>query len=128
MNSDTVVQLFQRGFRVTLGATASIVEILQDPQKRDANFIKLRQELNELAQEWATKGEVTEREARSYVDNFIAQRRNASAEIPTTVTTTATEVPLPTSTEVQLELQELTEQLSVIRAEVERLRNQQKQG
>jgi polyhydroxyalkanoate synthesis regulator phasin len=127
MNSDTVVQLFQRGFRVTLGATASIVEILQDPQKRDANLIKLRQELNELAQEWATKGEVTEREARSYVDNFIAQRRNASAEIPTTVTTTATEVP-PTATEVQLELQELTEQLSAIRAEVERLRNQQKQG
>jgi polyhydroxyalkanoate synthesis regulator phasin len=127
MNSDTVVQLFQRGFRVTLGATASIVEILQDPQKRDANLIKLRQEFNELTQEWATKGEVTEREARSYVDNFIAQRRSASAEIPTTVTTTATEVP-PTATEVQLELQELTEQLSVIRAEVERLRNQQKQG
>ncbi|MBW4541328.1 MAG: hypothetical protein KME43_19635 [Myxacorys chilensis ATA2-1-KO14] len=121
MNSDTVVQLLQRGFRVTLGATTSLVEILQDPQKRDANLTKLRLDLGELTQEWATKGEVTEREARSYVDNFMAERRAMSG--PTTVTTTATEVP-PTSTEVQLELQELTAQLSAIRAEVERLRQQ----
>lgn len=124
MNSDTVVQLLQRGFRVTLGATASLVEILQDPQKRDANLTKLRLEFGELTQEWATKGEVTEREARSYVDNFMAERRAMSN--PTTVTTTATEVP-PTSTEVQLELQELTAQLSAMRAEVERLRQEKNQ-
>ncbi|NDJ19578.1 hypothetical protein [Myxacorys almedinensis] len=122
MNSDSVVQLLQRGFRVTLGATTALVEILQDPQKRDANLTKLRLELGELTQEWATKGEMTEREARIYVDSFMAQRRGT--EVPTTLTTTATEVP-PTSTEVQLELQELTAQLSAIRAEVERLKNQE---
>jgi polyhydroxyalkanoate synthesis regulator phasin len=121
MNSDTVVRLLQQGFRVTLGATASLVEILQDPQKRDANLAKLRTEFDQLAQEWAEKGEVTEREARSYVDNFIAQRRGTDST--TTVTTTATTVPVA-SQEVQLELQELTAQLAAIRAELEKLRSQ----
>jgi polyhydroxyalkanoate synthesis regulator phasin len=121
MNSDTVVRLLQQGFRVTLGATASLVEILQDPQKRDANLAKLRTEFDQLAQEWAEKGEVTEREARSYVDNFMAQRR--STDSTTTVTTTATPVPVA-SQEVQLELQELTAQLAAIRAELEKLRSQ----
>ena len=125
MNSDTVVRLLQKGFRVTLGATASLVEILQDPQKRDENLTKLRTELDQLAQEWAEKGEVTEREARTYVDSFIAQRRSTTDTIPT-VNTTATTVP-QTSPEVQLELQELTAQLAAIRAELEKLRNQDDQ-
>lgn len=128
MNSDTVVQLLQKGFRVTLGATASLVEILQDPQRRESNLAKLRTELDQLAQEWAEKGEVTEREARTYVDTFIAQRRGTSADSPTTVTTTATTVPPSTSTtpspEIQLELQELTAQLAAMRAELENLRSQ----
>lgn len=123
MNSDTVVRLLQKGFRVTLGATASLVEILQDPQKRETNLAKLRTELDQLAQEWAEKGEMTEREARSYVDSLIAQRRG-SADSTTTVTTTATTVP-QTSPEVQLELQELTAQLAAIRAELEKLRQQE---
>jgi polyhydroxyalkanoate synthesis regulator phasin len=130
MNSDTVVQLLQKGFRVTLGATASLVEILQDPQKREANLAKLRTELDQLAQEWAEKGEVTEREARSYVDTFLAQRRAGTVDSPTTVTTTATTITSEStssstpSPEVQLELQELTAQLSAIRAELEKMRNQ----
>lgn len=120
MNSDTVVRFVQNGFRVTLGATASIVEMLQDPQKREANLIKLRTEVEQLTRDWATKGEITEQEARSYVDSLLAQRRGTTT---TTVPTTATTVP-PTSPEVQLELQELTAQLAAIRAEVERLRQE----
>lgn len=123
MNSDTVVRLLQQGFRVTLGATASLVEMLQDPYKRDTNLARLRTELDQLTQEWAEKGAVTEQEARSYVDSFIAQRR-AGMQSPPTVTTTATTVP-PTSPEVQLELQELTAQLAAIRAELERLRSEE---
>jgi polyhydroxyalkanoate synthesis regulator phasin len=119
MSTDTVVRLLQKSFRVTLGATTSLVEILQDPQKREANLTKLKAELEELTREWAEKGEVTELEARNYVDNFIAQRRSEINSSATTVPTTATEVQPP---EVQLELQELTAQLAALRAEIERLR------
>ncbi|MBE9012992.1 hypothetical protein IQ250_22590 [Pseudanabaenaceae cyanobacterium LEGE 13415] len=123
MNSDTVVRILQKSFRVTLGATASLVEILQDPQKREANLHKIKVELDQLTREWAEKGEVTEQEARSYVDQFVAQRRG-EMNSATTVTTTATPVQTP-SPEVQLELQELTAQLAAIRAEVERLRSEE---
>lgn len=121
MTTDTVVRLLQNSFRVTLGATASLVEVLQDPRKREENLTKLRADLEELTREWAEKGEVTELEARNYVDNFIAQRRSEMNSASTTVSTTATPVQ-PISPEVQLELQELTAQLAAIRAEVERLR------
>lgn len=121
MTSDTVVRLLQTSFRVTLGATASLVEVLQDPEKRETNLTKFRTNFEELTREWAEKGEVTELEARNYVDNFIAQRRSEMNSASTTVPTTATPVQ-STSPEVQLELQELTAQLAAIRAEVERLR------
>ena len=124
MNSDTVVQMLQKSFRVTLGATATLVEILQDPRKREANLTRLKTDLDQLTREWAEKGEVTEQEARSYVDTFIAQRRSEMNSGGPTVTTTATTVQAP-SPEVQLELQELTAQLAAIRAEVERLRNEE---
>ncbi|MBD2079204.1 hypothetical protein [Leptolyngbya sp. FACHB-17] len=123
MNSDTVVRILQKSFRVTLGATASLVEILQDPQKREANLTKIKAELDQLTREWADKGEMTEQEARSYVDTLMAQRRG-EMNSGTTVTTTATPVPTA-SPEVQLELQELTAQLAALRAEVERLRTEE---
>ncbi|MBD1824043.1 hypothetical protein H6F51_16295 [Cyanobacteria bacterium FACHB-DQ100] len=123
MNSDTVVRILQKSFRVTLGATASLVEILQDPQKREANLTKIKAELDQLTREWANKGEMTEQEARSYVDTLMAQRRG-EMNSGTTVTTTATPVPTA-SPEVQLELQELTAQLAALRAEVERLRTEE---
>jgi polyhydroxyalkanoate synthesis regulator phasin len=124
MNSETVVRFLQRGFHVTLGATAAAVEILQDPQRREANLNRLRTEWNQLAEEWATKGEVTEREARSYVDQVIAERQ-ANRE-PRTVTTTATTV-IPETDHPQSELQELTAQLAAMRAELERLRQEKGQ-
>jgi polyhydroxyalkanoate synthesis regulator phasin len=122
MNSDTVALLLQKGFHVTLGATAALVESLQDPQKREQNLSKLRLEFNELTQDWAQKGEFTEREARAFVDTMLAQRGETSTPT-TTVTTTARPVPA-VSPEVQLELQALTAQLGAIRAELERLRDE----
>jgi polyhydroxyalkanoate synthesis regulator phasin len=124
MNSETVVRFLQRGFHVTLGATAAAVEILQDPQRREANLNRLRMEWDQLAEEWATKGEVTEREARSYVDQVIAERQ-ANRE-PRTVTTTATTM-IPDDSNTQAELQELTAQLAAMRAELERLRQEKGQ-
>lgn len=124
MNSDTLVQLLQKGFRVTLGATASLIEVLQDPDKRDANLSKLGTELSQLAEEWAEKGEMTEQEARSFVDTILAKQANqATTETSSSSTTTVTDAPT-TSPSVQLELQELTAQLAAIRAELEKLREQ----
>ncbi len=125
--NDTVLRLLQKGFRVTIGATATLIEVLQDPQRREQNLSKLRLELDQLAQDWAEKGEVTEQEARSFVDTFIAQRRSESGQSASevTVTTIATPV-MPPSAEV-LELQELTAQLAAIRAELAHLREQKEQ-
>ena len=123
--NDIVLRLLQKGFRVTIGATATLIEVLQDPQRREQNLSKLRLELDQLAQEWAEKGEVTEQEARSFVDTFIAQRRSDDRAAETTVTTIATPV-MPPSAEM-LELQELTAQLAAIRAELAHLREQKEQ-
>jgi polyhydroxyalkanoate synthesis regulator phasin len=119
MNSDNFVQLFQKGFRVTLGATASLVEVLQDPERRDESLSKLNQEWSVLSAEWAQKGEVTEQEARSFVDTLLAKRPGGSAGAPSATATTPSAPP-----DVQLELQELTAQIVAMRAELERLRNQ----
>lgn len=124
MNSDTLIQLLQKGFRISLGATASLVEILQDPQRRAENLSKIQGELSELAELWAAKGEMTEQEARNFVDTLIAQRtaqQSNSGGASTTSTTTAPS----TSPDVQLDLQELTEQIAAIRAELEKLREQE---
>lgn len=124
MNSDNLLQLLHKGFRVTLGATAALVETLQDPQKREQNLSELRSDLSERVQEWAEKGEITEQEARNLVDSILSQRNNAArssaAETPTGPVTTA---PSPAvSPDVQLEMQELTAQIAAMRAELERLR------
>jgi polyhydroxyalkanoate synthesis regulator phasin len=119
MNSETLIQLLQNGFRVTLGATASLIEVVQDPQKREANLSKLRQEWSQLAEEWAVKGESTEQDARNFVDSVLSQRRAQNAESSSSATP-----PFSTPPSVQTELQELTAQIATIRAELEKLRNQ----
>ena len=124
--NDTVLRLLQKGVRVTIGATATLIEVLQDPQRREQNLSKLRLELDQLTQDWAEKGEITEQEARSFVDTLIAQRRSDDRSASeATVTTIATPV-MPPSAEV-LELQQLTAQLAAIRAELAHLREQKEQ-
>jgi len=122
MDSNNLIQLLQKGFRVSLGATATLIEILQDPQKREQNLNKLQSELNQLSEEWAAKGEITEQEARNFVDTILAKQgvgSKSSKAASTTITTTATPVSAP---DVQTELQELTDQIASIRSELEKLR------
>ena len=127
MNSDTILQLVQKGFRVTLGATASLIETLQDPQRRDENFYRLRVELNQLAEEWAAKGEMTEQEARNFVETILERDPQAASGDATGTSSTATAAPTAPAN-VQLDLQELTAQIAAIRAELERLREQDSQS
>ena len=122
MNTDNLTQLLQQSFRLTLGATASLVEALQDPQKRTDNLDWMRSELSQLATEWAAKGEMTEQEARNFVNNLLNQLPNQSpgstpGASPSTVTTPTKAAP----PDVQLELQELTAQLAAIRTELENM-------
>lgn len=118
MNSDTLAQLLQKGFHVTLGATATFVETLQDPQRREANVSKLSSELSQLAEEWEAKGATTEVEARNFVSNLWQQSPTAPSSPPPAA---AAPVVTPPD-EVQQDLQALTDQISAIRAEIERLR------
>ncbi|MDX2257235.1 MAG: hypothetical protein NW214_17120 [Pseudanabaenaceae cyanobacterium bins.39] len=135
MDTIDLEKLFQQGYYVTLGATSSLLEVIQDPIKREENLRMWGRTFNELSQELAAKGVSTEAEARSYVDSFIAQRVNGtksqedSTEL-TTVNTTAESVEdinsESSTTKVQAsmrdEIQELTDQLANLRSELEQLR------
>ncbi|GET40590.1 hypothetical protein [Microseira wollei] len=125
MNSDNLILLLQQGFRISLGATASLVETLQDDQKRSETLSQLGSQLIQLTQEWSEKGEITEQEARSYVDSLLRQQTNqtTSATPPTARTSPATPNPAA-ATDVQLEIQELIAQIAAMRAELENLRSQ----
>ena len=126
MDSNHLTQLLQKGLRVTLGATASLIEVLQDPEKREQNLARLRSDLSQLAEEWDTKGAMTEQEARNFVDTLLEQRNRQQAQSSydsTTQASTATATPTAPP-DLQLELQELTAQIAAIRTELEKLRNE----
>ncbi|WP_413167064.1 hypothetical protein ACL6C3_10230 [Capilliphycus salinus ALCB114379] len=125
MNADNLTQILHQGFRVTLGATSSMIEMLQDSQKRSENLEKMQSQWSQLAEELAEKGEQTEQEARRFVDTILEQRTNSTTTGGTTstssesMTTTPVSVSEPDSAE---ELQELTAQIAALRLELERLR------
>ena len=76
--NNLLINTLQQGFRITVGATASLVETLQDPQKRQLTFQDLQQQWGEKSTQWAEKGILTEAEARQYVDQWLAQMRKNS--------------------------------------------------
>ena len=141
MDTIDLEKLFQRGYYVTLGATSSLIEVIQDPSKREENLKRLGRSFDEITQELAEKGVTTEAEARSYVDKFISQQvsgtsTNGSESTGlTTVTTTAKTVDdnAPESSTAKVEkavkasmrneIQELTQQLASLRSELEQLRS-----
>jgi len=140
MDTIDLGKLLQRGYYVTLGATSSLIEVLQDPIKREENLKMLGQSFDEVTQNLAEKGVTTEAEARSYVDSFIAQQVSGTSTTNstesaglTTVTTTASTVDDNVSensdksdktvkASMRDEIQELTRQLANLRSELEQLR------
>ncbi len=117
MNPDTLAQLVQKSVHITLGATTTAVESIQDPQKRQENLSKLNLGWDTLSEEWAQKGQQTEQEARAFVDTLWTQRGTTPAD-PTSATSQPTASP-----QVQQDIQELTEQLASLRAELAKLRD-----
>ncbi len=122
MTPDTLSETLQKGFHLTLGATAALLEAFQDPQASSQRFAELGNDVNRITEELEAKGEVTEREARQLVDGLLSQVpnpfQNSSSGMPT-VDTVAT--PVADST-VQHDLVTLTEELSQIRQEIEALK------
>jgi polyhydroxyalkanoate synthesis regulator phasin len=141
MDTIDLEKLVQKGYYVTLGATSSLIEVIQDPIKREENLRLLGRNFDEITQALAEKGVTTEAEARSYVDNFIAQQVGGGQSKPnseetglTTVTTTAKTVDDNTADVAQKpdqkvkasmrnEIAELTQQLVSLRSELEQLRS-----
>lgn len=148
MNSDTLMQMLQNSFRLTLGATTSLIEVvqdaerrdenftrlrqewsqtatslveaIQDPQKREENLTKLQQEWNQLSEAWVVKGTTTEQEARNFVNTLLSQRSgNPSGANSGSPTSAPTPTTPTTSPEVQTELQALIEQIAAVRTELE---------
>jgi polyhydroxyalkanoate synthesis regulator phasin len=148
MNLDSFIDLTRKGFRVSLGATYSLIETLQDPVQRDQSIAQLRlnlsqfpeivqdaqkrqerlqslqAELAQLSEIWEAKGEVTEREARNVVDMILAQygqSQTSPSAGSMTVNAIATTVASPS---IQQEIQELTAEISGLREDLEKLRKQ----
>lgn len=123
MTSDNLPQLLYKGFHITLGATAALVENLQDPQQRSQQLSQMQLELDRLTTEWEAKGESTEQEARHFVQQILErlphQQSSSTAPFPAEQNSST---PAPTvPPDVQLEIQELTAQLAAIRAELKQM-------
>lgn len=127
MNPDNLPLMLQTGFHLTLGATSFLIETLQDPLKREENLDKLKSDLGELASELLEKGEMTDREARNFVDTIFSQsgnRENADSESVSPKPSDAATYAPPASVvqpDVKLEIQELTAHMAALRVELEKL-------
>jgi polyhydroxyalkanoate synthesis regulator phasin len=125
MNPDNLVQVLQTGFRITVGATASVLESIQDTDKRTENLETLKLEWPQIADKLANKGEKTEQEARQFVDTLLSQQPSPSDSTSASGTTEPTS---DGSANVQSELEELTEQITTLRKELEELRQQEERS
>jgi polyhydroxyalkanoate synthesis regulator phasin len=123
-NNDDLVNILHKGFRVTLGATASVLESIQDPVKRQENLQKLSsdpQQLTVLADELAEKGKVTEKEARNLVDAILAQKRgNNTGDTSYNYANTSRVV---IDSDLQWEIEELTSQVIALKDDLQKLQD-----
>lgn len=123
MDKNAVFQTLQQGLRITVGATASLIETIQDPQKRNTTFSELQSQVNQQAQIWAEKGLMTEEEARRLVDAWLAKQKSA-ANSSASNSGNASPSSSVTFNNAQSEIQDLTEQLIALKNELEQARNQ----
>lgn len=120
MNSDKLPQILQTGFHLTLGATSFLIETLQDPVKRSENLGKLQSDLGLLADELLEKGEMTDREARNFVDTIFSKPGDFGSEKQSD--SSADTPPDSVTPDAQLEeIQELTELMASLRVQLEKL-------
>lgn len=112
MDSQQPIEFLKKGLHVTLGATTSLVESVQDPLKREENLAQLNLGFDELTHIWEEKGAVTESEARQFFDNVIATSTGAAS--PSNTSTASNNMGNFDAT-VADELKELTQRIIEIR-------------
>lgn len=123
MNTDNLFQTLQQSFWITVGATASLVETLQNPLKQTSNWSEFPTQWHERAQEWAEKGKITEQEARQLIDQLFSQQTtNNSSNSSSNVNRLESSPTLTGKTNEELEIEELTAQLIALRSQIEQLR------
>ncbi|MEC4892583.1 MAG: hypothetical protein SAL07_20755 [Oscillatoria sp. PMC 1051.18] len=124
MNSNNFLELLQKGFLATVGATASAIETWQDEHQREAILSQLSNQLEQKVREWTEKGKLTEQEARKIIDGLF--NRQSSSTATTETTPTSKNVPIKTEVgdpQVDAELRSLIEQIVALRTELENLRS-----
>ncbi|MFM7439335.1 MAG: hypothetical protein ACKO2V_12135 [Snowella sp.] len=121
MDKTALFQTLQKGLHVTVGATATLIETIQDPQKRTETLSELQSTLHQQAQQWSEKGLVTEEEARRFIDAWLAKYK-PSTSTTNGGTTGATEGGNITYNNAQSEIQDLTEQIIALKTELEQAR------
>ena len=120
MNPDNLSEIIQKGFRVTLGATSFFMETLQDSSKRDENLNKLNSDFNQLTEEWAERGEITEREARNFVDTILNQQNSQANTNSITVPSSSISNSGFVQSDIQKDLLELTQEIANLRADLQK--------
>ncbi|MEM6836076.1 MAG: hypothetical protein AAF609_04395 [Cyanobacteria bacterium P01_C01_bin.120] len=127
MNPDTLTETIHKGFRVTLGATASLVDALRDPQASQEKFGNIS-DFEVLTQELEAKGVDAEREARATMDslmNQMGQIPNPFVSPPASEATVEAQASTVVDVSVQAEIEALTLELSTLRQEIETLNTEQ---
>jgi polyhydroxyalkanoate synthesis regulator phasin len=120
-SNNNFLNLVQQGFRTAVGATTSLMETLQDPQKREQTLSELNEEWQKKSQEWAEKGATTEQEARRLIENFWQKKSpesntdESTGESTPDASTASSAKPNPAR-----EVQELTEAIVSLRTELEK--------
>ncbi len=108
----------QQGFRVALGCAGTLVEWMQDEQKRQTQLQQWQQGMEQLVQELVAKGEQTEAEAREFVERLFNRTRPPAAPPPVEVEVTSSSAPV----EAAAQLQDLTNELASLRESLEQNR------
>ena len=117
MDNNNLLQIAQQGFRITVGAATSLVETVQNPQKRTEALSQMQADLSQKTQEWSEKGEVTEQEARKFLDSLFDRQSsegNNYSGTPNSATVT--------KTHTTSDLQQLTDEIIALRKELEEIR------
>lgn len=124
MDTNTLFTTIQQGFHITIGATASLLETLQDTNKREQTLSEWQIELSQRVQEWAEKGKITEIEARHLVEDLLKSSTSSSPS-QTTIDVDPIETSSPSAVDLRHEIQQLTQQLGQLRAELEQQKSSQ---
>jgi polyhydroxyalkanoate synthesis regulator phasin len=120
MNNNKILEIAQQSFRVTVGAATSLVETVQNPQKRNAALSELNMELNKRTQEWASKGEATEQELKKKIEELLNRVGAKSTQNKDNNSNNFN------SKSAASEIYELTQKIRTLRTELEQLRQNNK--